>query len=175
MTQPAAAPTLPWPAMWPATPPTIAPLMHPFAWTALEDARPSRAVQMIRLFMTVFSGIRAGQSQQATVCSQQGLRSRNILFSVKLRSWLGKQEHFCRDEKCIRRVCDGDEDKSHQFADHDFDAKNDPPKRAVFLFNEFGHHITGALCGLPMHRRVCWPGRTFSIPTFARPRFDPAG
>src|ERR1035441_7994310 len=60
MTQPAAAPAFPWPAMWPATPPTIAPLMHPFAWTALENARPSRAVQMIRLFMTVFSGIACG-------------------------------------------------------------------------------------------------------------------
>jgi hypothetical protein len=55
MTQPAAAPTFPWPAMWPATPPTIAPLMHPFAWAALENARPSRAVQIISRFMMVFS------------------------------------------------------------------------------------------------------------------------
>jgi hypothetical protein len=30
--------------------------MHPFAWAALENARPSRAVQMIRLFMRGLSG-----------------------------------------------------------------------------------------------------------------------
>lgn len=35
---PAAAPSLPWPAIWPATPPTMAPLMHPLA----PPARPRR-------------------------------------------------------------------------------------------------------------------------------------
>jgi hypothetical protein len=41
-TQPAAAPSLPWPAMWPATPPTTAPLMQPLASTGEIEVSASR-------------------------------------------------------------------------------------------------------------------------------------
>ena len=41
-TQPAAAPSLPWPAMWPATPPTMAPLMRPLASAGEKEASASR-------------------------------------------------------------------------------------------------------------------------------------
>ena len=52
-------------------PPTIAPLMHPFAWAALESARLSRAVQMISLLMTVFSGVTCGSISAAKLCSDR--------------------------------------------------------------------------------------------------------
>src|SRR3981081_3338560 len=52
MIHPATAPTLPCPAKWPATPPTIAPLIHPFASAAAgANARPRIAVQKISSFM----------------------------------------------------------------------------------------------------------------------------
>src|SRR4030088_3270211 len=52
MMHPATAPTLPCPARWPATPPTMAPLMHPFASAAAgANAMPRIAVQRINGFM----------------------------------------------------------------------------------------------------------------------------
>src|ERR1700676_2704924 len=54
MMHPATAPTLPCPARWPATPPTMAPLMHPFASAAAgANAMPRTAVQRISGFMAV--------------------------------------------------------------------------------------------------------------------------
>src|ERR1700676_382392 len=54
MMHPATAPTLPCPARWPATPPTMAPLMHPFASAAAgANAMPRMAVQRISGFMAV--------------------------------------------------------------------------------------------------------------------------
>src|SRR5450631_4550604 len=52
MTHPAAAPTLPCPAMWPAMPPTMAPLMQPFASAAAgANIRTRMAVVIINGFM----------------------------------------------------------------------------------------------------------------------------
>src|SRR4051794_27061910 len=53
MAHPATAPVLPCPAMWPATPPTIAPLMQPLAWAEQAPAsvaitrRPERIIRFM--------------------------------------------------------------------------------------------------------------------------------
>src|SRR6476646_5588480 len=53
MTHPAAAPSLPCPAMWPATPRTMAPLMHPLASAGETNASANRqAVAKTAAFMT---------------------------------------------------------------------------------------------------------------------------
>src|ERR1700751_4642590 len=43
---PAAAPSLPWPAMCPAAPPTTAPLMHPLASAAPTEASATATAQI---------------------------------------------------------------------------------------------------------------------------------
>src|ERR1700730_7624034 len=54
MMHPATAPTLPCPARWPATPPTIAPLMHPFASAVGQEKIMARmAAQMMSGFIEV--------------------------------------------------------------------------------------------------------------------------
>jgi hypothetical protein len=50
-TQPDTAPSLPWPAMEPAAPPTSAPLMQPLACAPEEKTRQITAVQSMYLFM----------------------------------------------------------------------------------------------------------------------------
>src|SRR4030088_3156267 len=70
MMHPATAPTLPCPAIWPAMPPTIAPLMHPFASAAGANAITRIAVQRISSFIAVLRKTDAAPIRIVTIGSQ---------------------------------------------------------------------------------------------------------
>src|SRR5882724_6301554 len=85
MMHPATAPTLPCPARWPATPPTMAPLMHPFASAAgQEKARPRIAVQTMSGFIGIL------HKEKSRCDNRDG------------GNWFRKRQHCRRPDQVIR-------------------------------------------------------------------------
>jgi len=67
-THPTAAPSLPWPAMCPATPPTMAPFIHPLASAALAEAR-AIAVAQTAANMNFMGVLRKSESKSRGINS----------------------------------------------------------------------------------------------------------